>query len=264
MRRAFTLIELLVVVAIIALLAGMLLPALKSVKDAARGAICASNMRQIGMSVVAYAGEWDGCLPYSYILSGADPAIYGGAIAAWPNQALLGDYLEIPWNLLYTNGGSWRIRPNRSNVLHCPSSNFLLQPTLPVYRWDVQYGLNTYLCPDPYFTSPTHANPTPLGSIKRLASMALLTDTSAVRWRPGANPAPVPPWGINPAVLAQNPDVPSVYTTPSGVDNPWCWVRRRHGMGSNLLFCDGHVQTAVDITAEAGAAKLWVASRYVP
>ena len=53
--RAFTLIELLVVVAIIALLISILMPALTSAREQSKRAVCLSNMRQMGIALLAYA-----------------------------------------------------------------------------------------------------------------------------------------------------------------------------------------------------------------
>lgn len=61
-RRAFTLVELLVVIGIIAVLMGMLLPALSKATLHAKSVQCASNMRQVGTSLLMYANENKGWL----------------------------------------------------------------------------------------------------------------------------------------------------------------------------------------------------------
>jgi prepilin-type N-terminal cleavage/methylation domain-containing protein/prepilin-type processing-associated H-X9-DG protein len=63
-RRAFTLIELLVTLAIIAILAALLLPALASGKAQGRRVACISNQRQMGIAIQCYAQDNSGNIPY--------------------------------------------------------------------------------------------------------------------------------------------------------------------------------------------------------
>ncbi len=78
-RRQFTLIELLVVITIIAILASLLLPALRKATDSARAVTCMNNLMRLGQTTMLYADDSNGFFPYGLQ---ADPATVKGNAAA--------------------------------------------------------------------------------------------------------------------------------------------------------------------------------------
>ena len=81
--RGFTLIELLVVIALMAVLIGLLLPAVQSAREAARRTQCTNNLRQIGLALVAHADR--GALPIGCVGCADFPA---GNLTSWSTRLL--------------------------------------------------------------------------------------------------------------------------------------------------------------------------------
>ncbi len=131
-QRGFTLIELLVVIAIIAVLIGLLLPAVQKVREAAARAQCANNLKQIGLALFNYEGA-NGYFPTAYkLLPVPDLAAPSGTGTYGPGAfVLILPYLEQ--NNVYSQIDITKAALNPVNM---PSNN-------PAYSTP----LKVFLCP---------------------------------------------------------------------------------------------------------------------
>jgi prepilin-type N-terminal cleavage/methylation domain-containing protein len=93
-KRHFTLIELMVVIAIIAILASMLLPALKQAQEMSRRAVCISQLKQLCTALTVYAGENNSIFPDQRWDDGNYPYCAGSEVKGGSVWKLVPGYID--------------------------------------------------------------------------------------------------------------------------------------------------------------------------
>ena len=250
----FTLIELLVVIAIIAILAAMLLPALKSARERGQSASCQSNLKQFAAGNAAYNGDNGDHNCYAYIDRGSGFATQGtiGRHAAF--YYTLAEYMGI--TVTYTNQGSRANATDKIKLFLCPGTRDVKRVA----------ATNNYFCS--YSANCTgkdqsnnetvrffgltqsngHRLPTKLSKISMPSKAFSFIDggeTAGKDQRVYVMPQTISEW--------EN-------SSDGGLDN---WMCQRHNRGCNMAFFDGHVGSAKLVPPIARDDDLWGGKLYL-
>ena len=121
-RNGFSLIELLVVVAIIALLVGILLPALKSARDQARVSTCLSLQRQLALGVTVYAADFDDHIPRGPDSISFIPGSFGSSVLV-PEYEIASSVIQLFGGVYNAHGVLLEGYINEGKTMFCPGDN---------------------------------------------------------------------------------------------------------------------------------------------
>jgi prepilin-type processing-associated H-X9-DG protein/prepilin-type N-terminal cleavage/methylation domain-containing protein len=211
---AFTLVELLVSIAVIAILAAMILPALSQSKQSAWRTQCTSNLRQLGMATESYWDDNKGNC-FRYILG---PTNYGQIW--WFGWLGPGPEGQRPYDLSL---GALHPYINNSRVRICPSLNCALaQFKFKADGTVFSYGYNFFLSAAP--AKP----PVSTTKISHPTERVLFADAAQVNdFQAPASPS--------------NPMLEEWYFVDTN-NTSYPNGHFRHNLKANVVFCDGHVE----------------------
>ena len=185
----FTLVELLVVIGIIAVLIGILLPALSRARERGNQLKCMANLKQIGLAMMIYANDNKGMLPFGALFNGS-PVYTGTGSFTWQGDSA--DWTTLLASVLNRKGSGYNVdqqmtgtsSPGTRAIFMCPTVS--AQPSVETFI--THYSSHPRLLPDistkdlykQLVTGNTNTGlkTYKIGRIKRPAEIAAIWDAS--------------------------------------------------------------------------------------